>query len=154
MCLKWPFHVSFYHYQSINTLIAGQTRLNSKSPNRNSKPQPTMKSLFTGHNHISSLTYSSQTIKAPLILLTPFRIALKLTQPTMNQRQMLEIYIRHILAQCNKPKPSPTCTSSLGFNRLYILMLGFIVTQIIVLHSYTIKMQPLRDSFVDVGRQG
>ena len=54
---------------------------------------------------------------------------------------LLEIYIRHILVQCNRPKPSPTCTSSLGFSRLYILMLEFIVTQkVIVLHSYTIKM--------------
>ena len=50
--------------------------------------------------------------------------------------KVLEIYIRHILAQCNRLKPSPTCTSSLGFSRLYILMLGFIVTQVIVLHSY------------------
>ena len=39
-----------------------------------------------------------------------------------------DIYIKHILAQCNRPKPSPACTSSLGFSRLYILMLGFIVT--------------------------
>ena len=46
--------------------------------------------------------------------------------------------ILNILAQCNRSKPSPTCTSSLGFNRLYILMLGFILTQVIVLHSYTI----------------
>ena len=53
---------------------------------------------------------------------------------------MLEIYIIHVLVQCNRPKPSPACTSNLGFSCLYILMLGFIVTQIIVLHSYTIKM--------------
>ena len=32
-------------------------------------------------------------------------------------------YILDILAQCNKPKPIPACTSSLGFSRLYILML-------------------------------
>ena len=50
-------------------------------------------------------------------------------------------YILDILAQCNRPKPIPACTSSLGFSRLYILMLGFIVIQeIIVLHSHTIKM--------------
>ena len=48
--------------------------------------------------------------------------------------------ILNILAQCNKPKPIPACTSNLGFNRLYILMLGFIVTQVIVLNSYIIKM--------------
>ena len=48
--------------------------------------------------------------------------------------------ILDILAQCNKSKPIPACTSSLGFNHLYILMLGFIVTRIIILHSYTIKM--------------
>ena len=54
---------------------------------------------------------------------------------------LLEIYIKHILAQYNRPKPSPACTSSLGFSRLYILMLGFIVTQeVIVLYSYTINM--------------
>ena len=48
-------------------------------------------------------------------------------------------YILDILAQCNrpKPKPNPACTSSLGFSRLYILMLWLIVTQVIVLHSYT-----------------
>ena len=27
--------------------------------------------------------------------------------------------------QCNRPKPISTCNSSLGFSRLYILMLGF-----------------------------
>ena len=48
--------------------------------------------------------------------------------------------ILDILAQCNRPKPTPACTSCLGFNHIYILMLGFIVTQIIVLHSYIIKM--------------
>ena len=32
-----------------------------------------------------------------------------------------------ILAQYNRPKSTLTCTSSLGFTRLYILMLGFIV---------------------------
>ena len=42
--------------------------------------------------------------------------------------RVLEIYIRHILAQCNMLKPSPTCTSSLRFSCLYIHMLGFIVT--------------------------
>ena len=26
--------------------------------------------------------------------------------------RVLEIYIKHILAQCNRPKPSPACTSS------------------------------------------
>ena len=50
-----------------------------------------------------------------------------------------DIYILDILAQCNRPKPIPACTSSLGFSRPYILMLGFIVTQVIVLHSHTIK---------------
>ena len=44
--------------------------------------------------------------------------------------------ILNILAQCNKPKPSPTCTSCLGFSRLYILMLGFIVTHVIILHLH------------------
>ena len=48
--------------------------------------------------------------------------------------------ILDILAQCNRPKPSLACSSSLGFSRLYILMLGFIVTQVNVLHFYTIKM--------------
>ena len=48
--------------------------------------------------------------------------------------------ILDILAQCNRPKPNSTCISSLGFNRLYIFMLGFIVTQVIVLHSYIINM--------------
>ena len=49
----------------------------------------------------------------------------------------LEIYILDILAQCNKPKLNPACISSLGFSHLYILMLWLIVTQVIVLHSYT-----------------
>ena len=31
--------------------------------------------------------------------------------------------ILDILAQCNRPKPNPACTSSLGFSRLYILIL-------------------------------
>ena len=31
--------------------------------------------------------------------------------------------ILDILAQCNRSKPTLTCTSSLGFSRLYILML-------------------------------
>ena len=39
--------------------------------------------------------------------------------------------ILDILVQCNKSKPTPTSTSSLGFNRLYILILGFIVIQIL-----------------------
>ena len=46
-------------------------------------------------------------------------------------------YILDILAQCSRPKPSPACTSSLGFSCLYILMLWLIVTQDIVLLSYT-----------------
>ena len=48
--------------------------------------------------------------------------------------------ILDILIQYNRPKPIPTCTSSLGFNHLYILMLEFIVIQVIVQHSYIIKM--------------
>ena len=48
--------------------------------------------------------------------------------------------ILDILPQCNRPKPIHACTSSLGFSRLYILMLRFIVTKVIVLYSYTIKM--------------
>ena len=36
--------------------------------------------------------------------------------------------ILDILTQCNRSNSSATCTSSLGFSRLYILMLGFIVT--------------------------
>ena len=48
--------------------------------------------------------------------------------------------ILDILAQCNRPKPSPACTSSLGFSHLYILMLWLIVTHVIVLHSYIIKI--------------
>ena len=64
-----------------------------------------------------------------------------LIEVTKVRLDVLEIYIKHILAQCNRPKPSPACTSSLGFSRLYILMLGFIVTQeVIVLHSQIIKM--------------
>ena len=39
--------------------------------------------------------------------------------------------ILDILAQCNKLKSNPTCTSSLRFSHLYILMLGFIVTQVL-----------------------
>ena len=46
--------------------------------------------------------------------------------------------ILDILAQCNRSKPTPTCTSSLGFSRINILMLGFIVIQAIVLYSYII----------------
>ena len=53
---------------------------------------------------------------------------------------VLDIYILDILTHYNRPKATPTCTSSLGFNHLYILMLGFIVIQVIVLHSCTIKM--------------
>ena len=48
--------------------------------------------------------------------------------------------ILDILAQCNRPKSTPACTSSLEFGRLYILMLGFIVIRVIVLYFYTIKM--------------
>ena len=48
--------------------------------------------------------------------------------------------ILDILAQCNRPKPNSTCISSLGFSRLYIFMLGLIVTHVIVLHSYIINM--------------
>ena len=48
--------------------------------------------------------------------------------------------ILDILAQCNRLKVTSACISSLGFSRLYILMLGFIVTYVIVLHSYIIKM--------------
>ena len=59
--------------------------------------------------------------------------------------------ILDILAQYNRSKPIPIYTSSLGFSRLYIFMLGFIITQVIVLYSYTIKMYPLRVSSVDVG---
>ena len=55
----------------------------------------------------------------------------------VNVSILLEIYILDILAQCNRPKPNPVCTSSLGFSRLYILMLWLIVTHVIVLHSYT-----------------
>ena len=36
--------------------------------------------------------------------------------------------ILDILAQYNRPKTTSTCTSSLGFSRLYILLLWFIVT--------------------------
>ena len=36
--------------------------------------------------------------------------------------------ILDILAQCNRPKPTLTCTSNLRFSRLYILILGFIAT--------------------------
>ena len=39
--------------------------------------------------------------------------------------------ILDILAQCNRLKPTPACTGSLGFSCLYILMLGFIVTQVL-----------------------
>ena len=45
-----------------------------------------------------------------------------------------------ILDQCDRPKLTPACTSSLGFSHLYILMLRFIITQVNVLHSYIIKM--------------
>ena len=45
-----------------------------------------------------------------------------------------------ILDQCDRPKPTLACTSSIGFGNLYILMLRFIITQVIVLHSYIIKM--------------
>ena len=41
------------------------------------------------------------------------------------------VHVRDILdklARCNKPKSTLACTSSLAFSRLYILMLGFIVT--------------------------
>ena len=38
--------------------------------------------------------------------------------------------ILDILAQYNRPKATLTCTASLGFRRLYILMLGFIITRI------------------------
>ena len=48
--------------------------------------------------------------------------------------------ILDILAQCNRSKLTSTYTSSLGFSYLYIFMLWFIVTQVIVLHSYKIKM--------------
>ena len=36
--------------------------------------------------------------------------------------------ILDILAQYNRSKATSTCTSSLGFSRLYILLLWFIVT--------------------------
>ena len=43
---------------------------------------------------------------------------------------LLEI-ILDILAQYNRPKFIPTCTSSLGFSCLYIPMLWFIVTHVL-----------------------
>ena len=48
--------------------------------------------------------------------------------------------ILDILAQCNRPNLTLICTSSLGFSCLYILMLGFIITNVIVLYSYIIKI--------------
>ena len=55
--------------------------------------------------------------------------------PTSNLHQASPLSLRegvrdilNILAQCNRPKPNHAYTSSLGFNRLYILMLWHIVT--------------------------
>ena len=45
-----------------------------------------------------------------------------------------------ILVQYDRLKVTHTCTSTLGFSCLYIFLLGFIVTRVIVLHSYIIKM--------------
>ena len=60
------------------------------------------------------------------------------TSGDSNEPLNLEIYIyiyiyivRDILVQCNRPKPTPACTSSLGFSCIYILMLGFIITQVL-----------------------
>ena len=39
--------------------------------------------------------------------------------------------ILNILAQCNRYKLTPTCTSSLRFSLLYILMLWFIVHRLL-----------------------
>ena len=59
--------------------------------------------------------------------------------PTSSLHRALALSLREgdildILVQCNRLKPSPACTSSLGFSSLYILMLWLIVTQVIVLH--------------------
>ena len=48
--------------------------------------------------------------------------------------------ILDILVQYNRPKSTPTWTNSLGFSRLYIFMLEFIVTKVIVLYFYIIKI--------------
>ena len=55
--------------------------------------------------------------------------------PTLSFHQTFALSLRKgvkdildILAKFNRPKPTSTCTSSLGFSRLYILMLGFVVT--------------------------
>ena len=44
--------------------------------------------------------------------------------------------ILDILAQCTRPKPTPSCNSCLGFSRLYILMLEFIVT-LVLYYTFT-----------------
>ena len=92
-----------------------------------------------------------------LLLLFASQDHLKYTRaaPDFIHYNLLKIYQIYQLAQCNRFKLTPTCTNNLGFSCLYILMLQFIVKQVIVLHSYTIKMQTLRVSFefVDVGRQ-
>ena len=50
--------------------------------------------------------------------------------PTLSVHQASTLSLREgvrdildILAQCNRPKPTPTGTSSLGFSHLYLLML-------------------------------
>ena len=48
--------------------------------------------------------------------------------------------ILDILTQYNRLNPISACTSNLGFSRLYILMLGLIVTQVFILLSYIINM--------------
>ena len=55
--------------------------------------------------------------------LTCYISCLSFLDSKFNLVPMCQRYILDILAQCNRPKPSPTCTSSLGFSRLYILML-------------------------------
>ena len=71
------------------------------------------------------------------------RPLVKLPPMSINEEEKIGMFIRDILdilVQCNRPNSTPVCTSSLGFSRLFILMLKFIVIQVIVLYSYIIKM--------------
>ena len=64
-----------------------------------------------------------------------------MSQPLCEKKEKEKIIVQRfwslqkvLLAQCNRPKPSLVCTSSLRFSRLYILMLWLNVIHVIYTH--------------------
>ena len=60
-------------------------------------------------------------------------------------------HILDILAQYNRPKPTPTSTSNLGFSFFIYTNVMLHCNTLFVLHFYIIKMYPLRVSSKDIG---